>query len=58
MSINWEAKRIYIVDSSKTEHYAKRQLRVIPLLLQIETELLKKHLEADEGAALAHEDRL
>lgn len=53
MSINWEAKRIFIVDSSKTEHRAKRQLRVIPLLPQIEAELVKLHLEADEGAEYA-----
>lgn len=47
--INWEAKRIFVVDSSKTEHHSKRQLRVIPLLPQIEKELLKLHLEADDG---------
>ena len=48
--INFEKKRIFIVDSSKTEHHAKRAVRAIPLLPQIETELLKLHLEAEEGA--------
>lgn len=48
--INFEKKRIFIVDSSKTEHHAKRAVRAIPLLPQIEAELLKLHLEAEEGA--------
>ncbi len=48
--VNFESKRIFIVDSSKTEHYAKRAIRVIPLLPQMEAELLKLHLEAEDGA--------
>jgi len=47
--INFEAKRIFIVDSSKTEHHRRRAIRSIPLLPQIETELLKLHLEAEDG---------
>ncbi|MFN3191752.1 MAG: tyrosine-type recombinase/integrase [Aureliella sp.] len=47
--INFEKKRIFIVDSSKTEHHANRKLRVIPMLPQIEKELLALHLEAEEG---------
>jgi len=48
--IAWEAKRISIVGSSKTEHHAKRQVRIVPLFPEIERELLKLHLEAEEGA--------
>ncbi len=48
--VNWESKRIFIVDSSKTEHHKRRAVRAIPLLPQIETELLKLHLEAEDGA--------
>jgi hypothetical protein len=48
--IAWEAKRISIVSSSKTEHHAKRQIRIIPLLPAMEKELLKLHFEAEDGA--------
>jgi hypothetical protein len=48
--INWEAKRIFIVDSAKTEQHKRRAIRAIPLLPQIETELLKLHLEAEDRA--------
>ncbi len=48
--IAWEAKRISIVASSKTEHHAKRAVRILPLLPAIETELLKLFAEAEEGA--------
>ena len=48
--IAWEAKRISIVGSSKTEHHAKRQVRIVPLFPEIERELLKLHLEAKEKA--------
>ena len=48
--IAWDAKRISIVGSSKTEHHAKRQVRIVPLFPEIEKELLKLHLEAEEGA--------
>jgi integrase len=47
--VNFEAKRIFIVDSSKTERHKRRAIRAIPLLPQIETELLKLHLEAQDG---------
>jgi len=48
--IAWEAKRISIVLSSKTEHHAKRAIRILPLLPAIETELLKLFAEAEDGA--------
>ena len=48
--IAWEAKRISIVGSSKTEHHAKRQVRIVPLFPEIERELLKLHIEAKEKA--------
>lgn len=48
--INWESKRVFIVDSSKTEHHERRAVRAIPLLPQIEAELLKLYLEAEDGA--------
>jgi len=54
--IAWEAKRISIVASSKTEHHAKRAVRIIPLLPAIEKELLSLHLEAEEGAELVFPD--
>ncbi len=47
--IAWEAKRISIVSSSKTEHHANRRMRLVPLLPAIEAELLKLHLEAPSG---------
>jgi len=54
--IAWDAKRISIVDSSKTEHHSKRQVRIVPLLAEIETELLKPHLEAKDGAEFVFPD--
>jgi integrase len=54
--IAWEAKRISIVASSKTEHHEKRAIRIVPLLPQIEKELLALHLEAEEGADLVFPD--
>ena len=48
--IAWDAKRIAIVASSKTEHHARRAFRIVPLLPAIERELLKLHLEAEDGA--------
>ncbi len=47
--IAWEAKRISIVDSSKTEHHAKRAVRIVPMLPSIEAELLAWFNEAPEG---------
>ncbi len=54
--IAWDAKRISIVASSKTEHHAKRQVRRLPLLPAIEKELLKLHLEAEDGAEYVFPD--
>ena len=54
--IAWDAKRISIVASSKTEHHAKRAIRILPLLPAIEKELLALHLEAEEGAELVFPD--
>jgi integrase len=54
--IAWEAKRISIVASSKTEHHAKRAVRIIPLLPAIEKELLSLHLQAEDGAELVFPD--
>jgi integrase len=54
--IAWDAKRISIVSSSKTEHHSKRAVRIVPLLPQIEKELLALHLEAEEGAELVFPD--
>jgi integrase len=54
--IAWEAKRISIVSSSKTEHHASRGIRIVPLLPQIERELLKLHLEAEDGAEYVFPD--
>jgi integrase len=54
--IAWDAKRISVVASSKTEHHAKRAVRIIPLLPQIEKELLALHLEAEEGAEMVFPD--
>ena len=48
-NIAWEAKRISIVLSSKTEHHAKRAVRIVPLLPAIDTELLKLFAEAEDG---------
>ncbi|MEI8213605.1 MAG: hypothetical protein WCI02_15760 [Planctomycetota bacterium] len=39
-----------IVSSSKTEHHAKRQVRIVPLFPEIEKELLKLHVEAEDKA--------
>ena len=47
--IAWEAKRISVVDSSKTEHRAKRAVRVISMLPAIEVELLAWFAEAPDG---------
>ena len=54
--IIFEEKRIFIVDSSKTEHHKRRAIRAIPLLPQMETELLKLHLEAEDGAEYVFPD--
>ncbi len=54
--INFDAKRIYIVESSKTEHHKRRAIRAIPLLPQMETELLKLHLEAEDGSEYVFPD--
>lgn len=54
--IAWDAKRISIVSSSKTEHHARRAVRILPLLPQIEKELLALHLEAEDGAELVFPD--
>jgi len=54
--IAWGAKRVSIVASSKTEHHAKRAVRIVPLLPQIETELLKLFAEAEEGAEMVFPD--
>lgn len=48
--IDWEAKRISIVNSAKTEQHKRRAIRALPLLPQIETGLLKLHLEAEDRA--------
>jgi len=44
--ISFDQKRIFVVNSSKTEHHKNRKLRVVPLFPEIEKELLKLHLEA------------
>ena len=54
--IAWEAKRISVVLSSKTEHHKNRAVRIVPLLPAIEAELLKLHLEAPEGAEYVFPD--
>ncbi len=54
--IAWEAKRISIVGSSKTEHHAKRQIRIVPLLPAIEKELLALFAEAPDGAEYVFPD--
>ena len=48
--IAWDTKRIRVVDSSKTEHHAKRAIRIVPMLPEIERELLAWFAEASEGA--------
>lgn len=47
--ISWESKRISIVGSSKTEHHAKRAIRIVPLLPSIEKELLRLFVEVEDG---------
>lgn len=47
--INFEAKRILIVDSSKTEHHANRAIRRIPMMPSLEKELLAWFAESPEG---------
>jgi len=47
--IAWEAKRISIVGSSKTEHHDQRQIRIVPLFPDIERELLKLYTEPTES---------
>jgi integrase len=47
--IAWESRRISIVSSSKTEHHAKRQVRIVPLFPEIERELLKLYAEPTES---------
>ena len=54
--INFDAKRIFIVESSKTEHHKRRAIRAIPLLPQMETELLNLHLEAEDGSEYVFPD--
>jgi len=44
--IAWKAKRISIIDSSKTEHHANRGIRLVPLLPDLERELLLLLAEA------------
>jgi integrase len=46
----WEAKRIRVVDSSKTEQHAKRAIRIVPMVPAIERELLAWFAESTEGA--------
>jgi integrase len=47
--ISWESKRISIIGSSKTEHHAKRAIRIVPLLPSIEKELLRLFVEVEDG---------
>ena len=47
--ISFEQKRIFVVNSSKTEHHKNRKLRVVPLFPDVERELLKLHCEATPG---------
>jgi integrase len=47
--VAWDAKRISVVDSSKTEHHAKRAIRIVPMLPAIEKELLAWFAEAPDG---------
>ncbi len=54
--IAWEAKRISVVMSSKTEHHKNRQVRIVPLHPSIEKELLKLHAEAEDGAEYVFPD--
>ncbi len=46
----WDAKRISIVASSKTERHERRAIRILPLFPAIEKELLALFTEAEEGA--------
>lgn len=47
--ISFEQRRIFVVNSSKTEHHKNRKLRVVPLFPDVEKELLKLHCEATPG---------
>jgi integrase len=47
--ISFEQKRLFVVNSSKTEHHKNRNLRVVPLFPEVEKELLKLHCEATPG---------
>lgn len=47
--IAWDVKRISIVESSKTEHLANRQIRIVPLFPEIERELRKLQAESEES---------
>jgi hypothetical protein len=47
--ISFEQRRIFVVNSSKTEHHKNRKLRVVPLFPDVERELLKLHCEATPG---------
>jgi integrase len=48
--ISFEKKRLFVVNSSKTEHHKNRKLRIVPLFPEVERELLKLHCEAAPGS--------
>ena len=54
--ISFEQRRIFVVNSSKTEHHKNRKLRVVPLFPDVERELLKLHCEAEDGAEYVFPD--
>ena len=47
--IDWDRKRMRVL-SRKTEHHEGHESRVIPLFPVVEAELLKLHMEAEDGA--------
>ena len=47
--ISFEQRRLFVVNSSKTEHHKNRKLRVVPLFPEVEKELLKLHCETTPG---------
>lgn len=47
--VDFDAKRIHVVGSSKTERHAKREVRTVPMLPEIEKELLAWHMEGPSG---------
>ncbi len=54
--IAWDAKRLSVVLSSKTEHHKRRQVRVVPLHPVIERALVELQCEAADGAEYVFPD--